>query len=47
MNKYLQSEITYDIRGNKEVVNASKISNWLKIDEKFNPYIDKENARLI
>ncbi|WP_061316403.1 L,D-transpeptidase family protein [Clostridium botulinum] len=45
MNKYLQSEITYDIRGNKEVVNASTISNWLKTDEKFNPYIDKEKVR--
>ncbi|KOR26691.1 peptidoglycan binding domain-containing protein [Clostridium sp. FAM 1755] len=45
MDKYLQAVITYDIRGNKEVVNASKINNWLKTDEKFKPYVDKEKVR--
>ncbi len=45
MDKYLQAVITYDIRGNKEVVNASKINKWLKTDENFKPYVDKEKVR--
>jgi len=45
MDKYLQAVITYDIRGNKEVVNASKINNWLRTDENFKPYVDKEKVR--
>ncbi|WP_251861684.1 peptidoglycan binding domain-containing protein [Clostridium sp. Marseille-Q2269] len=45
MDKYLQAVITYDIRGNKEVVNAPKIKDLIKTDENFNAVVDKDKVR--
>ncbi|WP_138205042.1 L,D-transpeptidase family protein [Haloimpatiens lingqiaonensis] len=36
MNKYLQSKITYDIRGNTEVLDSSSIKDLISVDENFN-----------
>lgn len=35
MNSYLGAEITYDFNPNTEVVNASVISQWVKVDDKM------------
>ncbi|EJO5347348.1 L,D-transpeptidase/peptidoglycan binding protein [Clostridium botulinum] len=45
MNKYLQSVITYDVRGNKEVLDSTSIKNLIGVDTNFNVYIDKEKVR--
>lgn len=44
MNKYLQSTVTFDIRGNKEVFDTSIIKNLIKVDENFNVSIDKQKV---
>ena len=41
MNKYIGVTVTYDFTPNTEVVNASQISQWVKVDDDMNVIFDE------
>lgn len=45
MDKYVQSKVTYDFDGKTEVVDSSKISKWLGVDENFDVTFDEKKVR--
>ena len=45
MNTYLRANITYDFNPNTEVVDASVISQWVKVDGDMNVTFDEEAVR--
>jgi len=44
LNKYLASEITYNLDGYTEILSPSKINEWLSFDESFKVQLDKEKV---
>lgn len=45
LNKYLSSVITYDLDGRTEVVDSSKINEWLGVDSDFKVKVDEDKVR--
>lgn len=45
LNKYLSSVITYNLEGRTEVLNSSKINEWLNVDDKFKVKLDEDKIR--
>lgn len=45
MNKYIQSVITYDIRGNKKVVDSTIIKDLISVDDNFNVDVDSKKVK--
>ncbi|MDU4848116.1 L,D-transpeptidase family protein [Clostridium sp.] len=45
LNKYLCAEVTYSFGNDKEILNKEQIRNWLRIDDKYEVYIDDKNVK--
>ena len=45
MNSYLGANVTYDFNPNTEVVDASVISQWIRVDGDMNVTFDEEAVR--
>lgn len=45
LNKYLGSEITYNIGENKVVLDSSMINSFIKVDDNFNVEIDNQKVK--
>lgn len=45
LNKYISSKITYTFGEHKEVLDGSKINDWLKVDKDFKVAVDEEAVK--
>lgn len=45
LNKYLCAEVTYSFGNDKEILNKDQIHNWLRVDDKYEVYIDDKNVK--
>lgn len=44
-NKYVAAKITYLFGDNQEIVDGSKISQWLSVDDNFDAIVDEEKVK--
>ena len=45
LNKYLASQITYNLDEHTEIIGGTRINEWLSVDESFKVKIDEEKVR--
>lgn len=45
LNKYIESEIVYNVLDKKYIVDKDRISNWLYLNEKYQVIIDEEKVK--